>query len=107
VRYKIGDLILRRSLRIINGRKIYMVMRVVAINTRTRSAISVEMVWPERYLAWSPTENGRWLVCDGLTTGWEKTFEDAKMHALYPNTLDRMAAICRNGRKSNCASKSI
>ena len=103
MRYSVGSQILIHSARrVINGRRAYDVMQVTAINPKTGSAIGMRMTKPERYMAWTPIAGGSWLVLqEGLTEHWEKKFEDAKMVALYPQILDRMAAIDRHGRKTS------
>lgn len=97
MRYRVGDPILKPDrVRRVNGRQSYVVCRVDAVN----DGMAIGWRVTNRTLAWSPINHGSWLVLENdLTVGVEKKFEEAKMLALYPEVLDRIAAITRHGKK--------
>jgi hypothetical protein len=103
VRYKIGDLLLDAYGQPHNARKPYQVYRVTYADRGT--AIAKQQANPPRVLLFDGTQ---WtILVDGQEPVMAKTFEEGKLLALYPNVLDRMAAIDRHGRKSERASKPV
>jgi hypothetical protein len=96
MRYRVGDrALLRFGHYTCNGRNAYRVFKVLAV--KNGSAISYEATGTT--VIWSPVDRGGWLVLvNNQTTKVEKTFEEAKMVALYPEVLDRMANIDRHGK---------